>query len=152
VKISRKHANKLPGWYCNTCDPILNPPHPQKKTITSTPLNDPASFSTYIKSLRSVNHSIHRIPQAARPSFASGLSKLINKAISSNSLFDWHPLVCSPLSLLSSGPRSQGVSLTFSIKSRINTYLESAGLPVPEAPSRQATHHQPQPTVTQPKT
>jgi len=42
-------------------------------------------------------------------------------------------------SVLSSGPRSQGVSLTSSIKSRINTYLKSDGLPVPEARSRQAT-------------
>ena len=29
VKIS-SHANKLPGWYWNTCDPILNPSHPEK--------------------------------------------------------------------------------------------------------------------------
>jgi len=43
------------------------------------------------------------------------------------------------LSVLSSGPRSQGVSLSSSIKSRINIYLESDGLPVPEASSRQAT-------------
>jgi len=54
-------------------------------------------------------------------------------------------LVCFPLSVLSSGPRSQGVSLTSSIKSRINTYLESDCLPVPEASSRQAT---PPPTKT----
>jgi len=53
--------------------------------------------------------------------------------------------MCFPLSVLASSPRSQGVFLTFSIKSRINTYLESAGLPVPEAPSRQAT---PPPTTT----
>jgi len=52
----------------------------------STPLTDSASFGTYIQSLRSVNHSIYRIPKAARPSFASGLSKLIYKTISSNSL------------------------------------------------------------------
>jgi len=98
VKISRKYANKLPGWYCNTCDPILNPPHPRKPPTMSTPLIDPASFGAYTQSLRSVNHPIHRIPKAARPSFASGLSKLISKAISSNSLFHWHRLVCFPLS------------------------------------------------------
>jgi len=115
VKISRSHANKLPGWYCNTCGPVLNPPHPPKKTTMGTPLTDPASFVTHIQSLRSVNHPIHRIPKTAHPSFASGLSKLINKAISSNSLFDWHHLVCFPLSFLSSDPRSQGVSLTSSI-------------------------------------
>jgi len=51
----------------------------------------------------------------------------------------WCHWVCFPLSVLSLGPRSQGVSLTSSIKSRINTYLESDGLPVPEASSRQAT-------------
>ena len=80
VKISRRHANKLPGWHCNTCDPMLNPPHPPKKTTMSTPLTDPASFGTHIQSLRSVNHPIRRMPKAARPpSFASGLSKLINK-------------------------------------------------------------------------
>jgi len=111
----------------------------------SIPLTDPASFGTHIQSLRSVDHPIHRIPKAACPSFASGLSKLINKTISSNSLFHWHRLVCFLLSVLSSGPQSQGVSLTSSIKSRIITYLESAGLPVPEAPSRQAT---PPPTTT----
>jgi len=33
VKISKRHADKLPGWYCNTCDPILNPPHPQKPQL-----------------------------------------------------------------------------------------------------------------------
>jgi len=96
--------------------------HIPEKTTVSTPLTDPASFGTYIQSLRSVNHPIHRIPKAAHPSFASGLSKLFNKAISSNSLLDWHRLVCFSLSVLLSGPRSQGVSLTSSIKSRINTY------------------------------
>ena len=96
--------------------------HIPEKTTVSTPLTDPASFGTYIQSLRSVNHPIHRIPKAAHPSFASGLSKLFNKAISSNSPFDWHRLVCFSLSVLLSGPQSQGVSLTSSIKSRINTY------------------------------
>jgi len=104
VKISRKHANKLPGWYCNTCDPVLNLPHPRKTPTMSALLIDPASFGAHTQSLRSVNHPIHRIPKAAHPSFASGLSKLIIKAISSNSLFDWHRLVCFPLSVLSSGP------------------------------------------------
>jgi len=33
MKMSRKHDNKLPGWYCNTCDPILNPSHPPKKQL-----------------------------------------------------------------------------------------------------------------------
>ena len=107
-------------------------PHPQPTTSPKTPtmstplplaLTNLASFGTYIQSLRSVNHPIHRIPKAAPPSFASGLSKLINKAIFSNSLFDCHRLVCFPLSVLSSGPRSQGTSLTSSIKSRIHTYL-----------------------------
>jgi len=133
VKISRKHAKALPGWYYNACDPILNPPHPQKPTTMRTPLIDPTSIGTYIQSLRSVDHPIHRIPKAERPSFASGFSKLISKAISSNSLLEWHHLVCSPLSVLSLGPRSQGVSLTSSIRSRINAYLQSDSLPVPEA-------------------
>ena len=73
------------------------------------------------------------------------ITQLISKAFSSNSLFDWHRLVCFPLSVLSSGPWSQGVSLTSSIKSRINTFLESTWLPVPEALSRQAA---PPPTTT----
>ena len=76
--------------------------HPQPTTSPENPnyehpLIDPASFGAYTQSLRSVNHPIHRIPKAARPSFASGLSKLISKAISSNSLFDWHRSVCFPL-------------------------------------------------------
>jgi len=37
VKISRKHANKLPGWYCNACDPILNSPHPQEPQLWVPP-------------------------------------------------------------------------------------------------------------------
>jgi len=48
VKMSRRHANKLPGWYCNTYDPILIPPHPPKKTTMSNPLTDAASFGTHI--------------------------------------------------------------------------------------------------------
>jgi len=119
VKITRKHAKALPRWYCNTCDPVLNPPHPWKKTTMSTPLIDPISFGTYIQSLRSVDHPIHRIPKVAHPSFAARLSKLTNKAISSSSPLDWHCLVCFPLSVLSSGPWSQGVFLTSSIISRI---------------------------------
>jgi len=51
VKISRSHANKLPGWYCNTCDPILNPPHLKKNNYEHPPLTDPASFGTHIQSL-----------------------------------------------------------------------------------------------------
>jgi len=57
VKISRKHANKLPGWYCNTCDPVLKPPHPRKTPIMSTPLIDPASFGAYTQSLQSTTLS-----------------------------------------------------------------------------------------------
>ena len=81
--------------------PYLQPTtSPQIKTM-STPLplaltHDWPHFLwhllTYIQSLRSVNHPIHRFPKAAYPYFASGLSKLINKTISSNSLFDWHRL------------------------------------------------------------
>jgi len=94
-------------------------PHPQPTTSPKPPnyehtLIDPTSFGTYIQSLfpkiSQPPYPVHRILKAARPSFASGLSKLINKAISSNSLLDWHRLVspCFPLSVLSSGPRSQG--------------------------------------------
>jgi len=44
-----------------------------------------------------------------------------------------------PLSVLSSDPGPKGISLTSSIKSRINTYLESDSLPKPEASPRHAT-------------
>ena len=110
----------------------------------STSLIDSASFGTYIQSLRSVNHPIHCIPMAEHPSFASGLSKLINKAISSNSLFDWHRLVCFPLSVLSSGPRSQGVFLTFPSNQELTHTLKQMAC-LSEAFLRQAT---PPPTKT----
>ena len=48
----------------------------------------------------------------------------------------------SPLSVLSSGPGPKGISLTSSIKSRLNTYLESDSLPKPEVSPR---HANPQP-------
>ena len=133
--------------------PYRQPTTSPKKHNYEQPLTDPASFGTNIQSLRSVNHPIHRIPKAARPSFASGLSKLINKAISSNSLFDWHRLVCFPLSGFSSGPQSQRISLTSSIKSRINTYTlnQLAYLSLKPLQDKQP-HHQPQPTMIQPKT
>jgi len=52
-------------------------PHSQsitskKKTTMSTPPDWSRNFGTHIQSLRSVNHPIHRIPKAARLSFASG--------------------------------------------------------------------------------
>ena len=84
---------------------------------------------------------IHRIPKA-RSSFASRLSKLIDKAISSNSLLDWQRMPCFPLSVLSSSPESEEISLTVSIKSRISAYLWSDCLPKSEASPR---HNQPTP-------
>jgi len=101
IKMCKYRADSLPGWFCNTCDPIINPPH-FSRTLTSNthPLNSP-SFDALIQSLRSRNHPIHRIPKGAHPSFASGLSKLISKAICSNALLDWQHLLCFPLSVLS---------------------------------------------------
>ena len=37
VKISRKHANKLPGWHCNTCDPVLNHHIPENPQLWASP-------------------------------------------------------------------------------------------------------------------
>ena len=126
IKMSKYQADSLPGWFCNTCDLIINPPHSCSRTSTSnTHPHDSPSFDALIQSLISCNHLI---PKGARPSFTSGLSKLINKAISSNALLDWQRLLCFPLSILSSGPKPKGISLTSSIKSRINTHLESDSL------------------------
>jgi len=137
-------ADSLPGWFCNTCGPIINPPHSSRTSTSNTRPLDSPSFDALIQSLRSCNHPIHRIPKGARPSFASGLSKLINKVISSNALLDCQRLLCFPLCIMSSGPAPKGISLTSSIISRINTYLESDRLPKPEVSPRHAT---PQPTV-----
>ena len=71
-------ADSLPGWFCNTCDPIINPPHSSRTSTSNTHPLDSPSFDALIQSLRSHNHPI---PKGARPSFASGLSKLINRAI-----------------------------------------------------------------------
>ena len=104
--------NMLKHFLVGTAMPVT--PSSTHHILKNPNYEHPASFGTYIQSLRSVNHPIHRIPKAACPSFASGLGKLINKAICSNSLFDWHRLVCFSFSVLSS--RSQRISLTSSVK------------------------------------
>jgi len=81
IKMSKSQADSLPAWFCNTCDPIINPPHSSRISTSNTHPLDSPSFDALIQSLRSCNHPIHCIPKGARPSFASGLSKLINKAI-----------------------------------------------------------------------
>jgi len=139
IKMSKSQADSLPGWFCNTCDLIINPPHSSRSSTSNTHPLDSPSFDALIQSLRSRNHPIHRIARGAHPSFASGLSKLINKAISSNAQLDGQRLLCFPLSVLSSGPGPKGISLTSSIKSRINTYLVSDRLPKPEVSPRHAT-------------
>jgi len=140
--MSKSQADSLPGWFCNTFNPIINPPHSLRTSTSNTHPLDSPSFDALIQSLRTRNHPILK---GSRPSFASGLSKLINKATSSNALLDWQHLLCFPLSVLSSGPGPKGISLTSSIKSRINTYLESDSLPKPEVSPRHAT---PQPNNT----
>jgi len=142
IKMSKSQADSLPGWFCNTCDPIINPPHSSRISTSNTHPLDSPSFDALIQSLRSRIHQIHRIPKGARPSFASGLSKLINKAISSNALLDWQRLLCFPFSVLSSGLGPKGISLTSSIKSSINIYLESDSLPEPEVSPRHAAPQQ----------
>jgi len=136
TKMSKSHADSFLGWFCNTCDPIINSPHSSRTSTSNTHPLDSPSFGALIQSLRSCNHPI---PKGACSSFASGLNKLINKAISSNALLDWQRLLCFPLSVLSSGSGPKGISLTSSIKSRINTYLESDSLPKPEVSPRHAT-------------
>jgi len=78
IKMFKYQADSLPGWFCNTCDPIINPPHSSRTSTSNTHPLDSPSFDALIQSLRSHNHPI---PKGARPSFASGLSKLINRAI-----------------------------------------------------------------------
>ena len=41
MKISKKQAASLPGWFCNTCHPIINPPHSLRTPIPSTHLHNP---------------------------------------------------------------------------------------------------------------
>jgi len=69
IKMSHQ-ADSLPGWFCNTCDPIINPPHSLRTPTSNTHPLDRPSFDALIQTLRSCNHPIHSIPKGARPSFA----------------------------------------------------------------------------------
>jgi len=82
----------------------------------------------------------YSILKATRPSFASGLSKLIITL----PFLQTHYLIGIVWYVSSSqsshqAPRTQGVSLTSSIQSRINAYLESDGCLSLKLSSRQAT-------------
>jgi len=61
MKMSKHQADSLPGWFCNTCDPIINPPHSSKTSTSNTHPLDSPSFDAIIQTLTSRNHPIHRL-------------------------------------------------------------------------------------------
>jgi len=87
IKMSKSQADSLPGWFCNICDSIINPPHSSRTSTSNTHLIPPPLMLSSTP-WDPATTPIHRITKGAHPSFASGLSKLINKAISSNALLD----------------------------------------------------------------
>jgi len=60
IKMSKSQADSLPGWFCNTCDPIINPSHSSRTSTSNTHPLDSPSFDALIQSLRSCNHPIPR--------------------------------------------------------------------------------------------
>jgi len=131
--------------------PHSQPTTSPKKTTMSTPLTDPASFGTHIQSLRSVNHPIHRIPRAARPSFASGLSKLTKPFLQTHYLIGivWY---VSPFQSSHQAPDHNGSPWPHPPKQELTRILNPLACLALKPLRDKQPHHQPQPTTTQPKT
>jgi len=68
VKISRKHDNKLPGWYCNTCDPSSTHDIPEKPQLWAPP--DWHCFLWRLYSIPKISQPPYPLhPQGSKPFF-----------------------------------------------------------------------------------
>jgi len=123
--------NMLTNFLIGTATPVtLSSTHhiPPKKQW-APPWLTPLSLALIFNPKDQSKHPTTAFPRQHALLLPHDLANL-STVISSNSLFDWHRWVCFPLSILLMRPPIRRGYLTSSIKSRINTYLQSAGLPV----------------------
>ena len=91
---------------------------------------DVHAFTAYIQRLQETQRPILRIPKAARPVFAKGLTRLIWDVLQESTAMSWQRLLAFPLITLSSNKPGQTESLTTSLKRKIEDYLSNKGLPL----------------------
>ena len=127
--------------------------HIPEKTTVSTPLTDPASFGTYIQSLRSANHPIHRTPRQHALILPQDLANFLTKPF-----LQTHHLIgivwyVSPFQSSYQAPNRKGSPWPLPSSQELTHTVPWISWPAcPWSSLDKQPHHQLQPTMTQPKT
>ena len=130
VGLTKRQAEESNIWTCIEC--FQTGPTCALPTIS----NEVVDFDCYLKQIQHAYKPIIRIPKAARSSFARGFCTLIRDVVHNDTSLSWQRLMVYPmLTLRNSGTEQRmNVSLTATIKKRVDEFIASSGLPeVPPA-------------------